>query len=119
MRLAVHHRLYRRNPLRYRDLTKSLFLRLHPFEDFFARVEFLHDDEVTIDLLRRDPLAAEKGMLDIEFASIYNGSRHRIMELDEDEDLFEAIRQIEGETSFIKGSLERLQEALLEALIAG
>lgn len=119
MRLAVHYQLYQKNPERYKGLTRSIFLRLEPFTNLYARVEFLQDGMVGIDLMVRDLVAGEKGVLDKEFTSIHDGSKHRIMRLDEDKALQDAIRRVEGENPFIRQSLERLQEALIEELIAG
>ena len=117
MRLSAHYKLYQRSPERYRNLTKSIFLRLDPFEDLYARVEFLEDDEVAIDLMKREPTPEE--LPEKQFIPIHNGSSHRIMRLDEDKILHNAIAQTEGDSPLIKYSLERLQEALIAELIAG
>lgn len=119
MRLAAQYKLYQRSPERYRNLTKSIFLRLDPFENLYARVEFLQDDEVAIDLLKRDPATETKEALEKQLIPIHNGSIHRIMRLDEDKILHNAIAQTEGDSSLIKYSLERLQEAIIEELITG
>ena len=117
MRLEAHYELYQKNPERYRNLTKSVFLRLDPFEDLYARVEFLEGDEVAIDLIRREPVTETEELTEERFVQIHSGSTLRIMRLDEDKALHGAIAQTEGDSPLVKHSLERLQEALIEELI--
>jgi hypothetical protein len=117
MRLAAHYEPYQRSPERYRNLTKSIFLRLDPYEDLYARVEFLEDDEVAIDLMRREPDAETEESPEKRFVQIHNGSSHRIMSLDKDKALYITIARTEGDSPLVRHSLERLQEALVEELI--
>ncbi|MFQ6076510.1 MAG: hypothetical protein ACE5Z5_10315 [Candidatus Bathyarchaeia archaeon] len=119
MRPAAHHRLYQKNPTRYRDITRSVFLRLDPFKDLYARVEFLNGDEVAVDLLLKDPTAEARGIIDKQLTPIHTGSRLSIMELDGDRALHDAVRRVKGKDPSVRQSLERLQEALLEELITG
>lgn len=110
MRLANHYQLYYRNPEGYRNLTRSIFLRLEPFTSLYVRVEFLQGDEVAIDLMVRESKEER-------FISINSGSRHRIMSLDEDPALIDAITKMEGNNPQVKRSLEKLQETLIQELI--
>jgi len=112
MRLSAHYQLYRENPEGYRNLTRAVFLRLEPFRDLYARVEFLQGDEVAIDLLVK---GSGKG----RFIPLNDRSRHRITSLDEDPDLTDIITRREGDQPRARYSLERLQEALIEELILG
>ncbi|MFQ6076943.1 MAG: hypothetical protein ACE5Z5_12585 [Candidatus Bathyarchaeia archaeon] len=119
LRLNAHYRLYRQNPEGYRDLTMSVFIRLEPFKDLYAKVEFLQGSEVVIDLLLRAPTAEEKGSAEEGFIPIHKGLQLRIMGLDKDAALIDAITRVKGDNPHVKRSLERLQEALIEELITG
>ena len=111
MRFEAHLQLYQKNPEGYRSLTRSVFLKLEPFSDLYARVEFLKGDEVAIDLVLGDPAG--------RLTPFRARTIHRLSRLDEETELLDAIRNVEGNTPYAQQSLEILQEALIQELITG